>query len=101
MEYAVEMRPRAGMWVPFIVGIPFAERDRVEMEVARGPRGNPTPNLMKSGPPAKQIGEWWCEMSNEEASTTLSYFLWCKDVPSKVVFGAGTGPQFEVSLTRP
>lgn len=45
-EYAIEVRPRAGVWGPFIAGIPFAEKDVVNPNIMIGHYNKPVDNGM-------------------------------------------------------
>jgi len=100
-RYVIELRPRAGTWAPFIVAIPFKEKERVSMNVLHGPV-NSIPGggiLFSTGEKSTEDGEWWTFTAGNEASPTQSYYVFCKKIPSKIIFGVnGRAPQYTVAL---
>jgi hypothetical protein len=43
--------------------------------------------------------KWWIMISNDEATPTLSYYLFCSGLPSKISFGVNNSkPQFFVDV---
>ncbi len=43
-------------------------------------------------------GTWWVMVAGNQASPTQSYYMWCKQVPSRLLFGInGRAPQYVVS----
>jgi len=100
-NFALEVRPRAGVWAPFIVGIPISEKDTVQPELRRGPRGRvPEGCVLQAGrpQPSKDV-ELWGMFAMDEATPTQSYFLICKELPSLLRFGVQGGPpQYEIPL---
>ncbi len=85
-----EVRPRAGTWSPFEAWIPFSERDRLDMKMWRGPKGQvlfPPPSIIYSQPRITDDGEWFINRSFEEATPTQSYYLLFKEMPSRFLFG--------------
>jgi hypothetical protein len=98
---AIEVRPRAGVWAPFIAGIPASEKDRVDPFIMIGPRDVPTDGgmLLNTGAAPSPDGQIWLMFAGNQSTPTESYFVWCKELPSKLVFGVnGRQPQFEVTF---
>ena len=99
-QFAVEVRPRAGTWSPFVAAIPAGERDRVNLHIQHGPRGV-VPHggvLFNSGTGSSDDGNWFFAFAQNEATPTQSYFIFCNELPSKLVFGVMNGqPQYLVN----
>ncbi|WP_332775947.1 toll/interleukin-1 receptor domain-containing protein [Polaromonas sp.] len=98
---AIEVRPRAGVWAPFIAGIPIAEREKVEPFIMIGPRDVPTDSgmLMNCGDGPSPDNSMWFMQAGNQSTPTESYYIWCKQLPSKLVFGVnGRPPQFTVTF---
>ena len=102
-RYAIEVRPRAGTWSPFFAAVPLKDKDVVQPGIMHGPRGSvPTGGFLHgSGETANTDREWWVMYANNEASPTQSYFVFCKDLPSSLLFGqrGDQGPQYSVQPT--
>jgi hypothetical protein len=100
-RYAIEIRPRAGTWAPFIMAIPIGERDHVQPGMMYGPRGRlPDASAFLHPKEAPSLdGGWWCLGAQNEATPTQSYFLYCKELPSAIQFGiAGTTTNYTLKL---
>jgi len=98
---AIEVRPRAGVWAPFIARIPMAEKERVQPSIMIGPRDVPTDSgmLMNCGEEPSPDNSMWLMYAGNQSTPTESYFIWCKELPSKLVFGVnGREPQFTVTF---
>lgn len=96
-RFAVEVRPRAGSWVPFMAAIPLAEKETVKPSLYHAPRGRvPTGGVMwnrRSG--ESQDGQWWLMVAGNEATPTQSYYVMCHELPSSLLFGVDGGqPQY-------
>jgi hypothetical protein len=96
--YVIEVRPRAGTWAPFFAAVPLKEKDLVKPRIARGPRDHPPQvsalHMTATGP--SENGAWWIESAGDEASPTQSYFVFCDELPSTLVFGVPNGsPQYQ------
>ena len=96
----IEMRPRAGVWMPFTVAVPAGEADRlvgfipVQRAAAGGRRGQAGAWLgVKSG----VINGWAWWQLDQEATPAASYYLSCSTPPSTVRFGV-EGDLYEISL---
>lgn len=100
-RFGVEMRPRAGVWCPFLVAFPANEQDDVVPELRRGPRGRvPDGCVMHGGCPQLSADGSLCGLTAmDEATPTQSFYLLCTNMPSKIRFGANAGPpQYDVVL---
>jgi hypothetical protein len=97
-RFAIEVRPRAGTWAPFVAGIPAAEKENVEPFLTHQPAGRPPTGSTMLFNVIKQHdrGLYLCSAGNE-ATPTMSYFLLCKELPSRLVFGVNNGPpQYDI-----
>lgn len=100
-NYAIEMRPRAGIWGPFIVAFPFDEKDAMKPDLWRGTANKIPP---KSGfkyiaTGKSQDGQFALIKDERQATPTLSFYLFCKQLPSKICFGEnGNEKQYYVEL---
>jgi hypothetical protein len=98
---SIEVRPRAGVWAPFIAGVPLAEKSALRPEIMVGPVDRPTRTgilTMTSTADNQKIGmHLMC--AGDQATPTRSYYIWCKKLPSKLMFGAeGRAPQYSVDM---
>ena len=96
-----EIRPRAGTWAPFVCAIPLLEKDKVKPSIMRGPKGNIPKGgmLTMCGDVEIDDGEWWLMFAGDEATPSMSYFLFCTEIPSKIGFGVhNSEPQYCVSF---
>lgn len=100
-QYAIEVRPRAGTWSPFIVGIPIDEKEDVSLSILHGaakhiPSGG---MLMNCGEGTSNDGRLWLAFAGNEATPTQSYFIFCKRLPSFLIFGVkDSSPQYQVKF---
>lgn len=102
--FAIEVRPRAGVWAPFVAAIPMEEKDKVDPSIMIGARGVPTGTGMLTncgnGPTADD--KLWAMSAGNQATPTQSYYVWCKTLPSQLIFGVNGGqPQFHVQIHQP
>jgi TIR domain-containing protein len=98
----IEIRPRAGTWAPFFCAIPIAEKEKVSPYILRGAKGNipMAGSLSASGNEESTDKNWWIMFAGDEATPTISYFLFCNDLPSKFYFGVyNSQPQFLVTVS--
>lgn len=98
---AIEMRPRAGVWAPFMAAVPYDEKEELEPSIMVGPSDVPTNSgmLVNSGEGASDDGRWWVMTAGNQATPTQSYYLWCEKVPTEVIFGVnGDSPQYHIGL---
>jgi len=99
--YAIEVRPRAGVWAPFMAGIPLAERETVQPSIMIGPRDLPTDSgvLMMSGEGPSVDNSLWIVGASNQSTPTESYYIWCETLPTALVFGVnGRQPQYAVDI---
>lgn len=100
-SYAIEVRPRAGTWSPFIAGIPVDEKEDVSPHLLHGtskriPSGG---MLVNCGEGTSNDGRLWVTFAGNEATPTQSYYLFCKKLPSFLIFGVNGGqPQYHVKF---
>jgi hypothetical protein len=92
----IEVRPRAGSWSPFVAAIPLAEKDQVNLCILHGPPGQPPSGGALFNTGEGTFGKWAFCFAQNEATPTMSYYLFCAQLPSKVCFGADGGPQYTV-----
>jgi TIR domain len=99
--FSIEVRPRAGVWAPFMAAIPLAEKDKVDPSIMIGPRDFPIHGgmLMYPNKGPTTDNSMWAVSARNECTPTRSYYIWCKQLPSRLVFGvADRHPQFTVVI---
>lgn len=86
---AIEVRPRAGIWAPFFVGIPLLERDAVGANIMHGPKGRPTDSGMQVGrvEGESRDGAFQLLSASDPCTPVQSYYIWCDCLPRHIVFG--------------
>ncbi len=95
----IEVRPRAGSWSPFFCAIPILEKGRVNPFILRGAKGT-----IPKGGTLTMCGEvesddWFIMYAGDEATPSMSYFIFCSEIPSKIAFGINDSqPRFLVTL---
>jgi hypothetical protein len=103
-RYAIEVRPRAGTWAPFIAGIPINEKDSVSPRLHHGafkrpPIGSFTTILYASRTGTSADNKFWIMSAANEATPTQSYYIICNELPSLLIFGVEGGqPQYQVKF---
>jgi len=100
-RYAIEARPRAGVWAPFLAAIPMDEKEAVQPRIMIGPRDVPTGSgmLIGAGQSQSPDGASWVMVAGNQANPTTSYYVWCRKLPSKLTFGVNGGPpQYAVTF---
>ena len=95
----IEVRPRAGTWNPFLAAIPADEQDKVGMSAFVGPRGKPGGSSVVINPQEGINQGWFVRTANYEATPTMSGFIYCSAMPSKIAFGEERGPQYIVEFS--
>lgn len=100
-RYVIEVRPRAGTWVPFFAGVPLNEKDDVFPQMVNGPSGLiPTVAMtyhLGEGP--SDDGRWYVMVHGNVATPTQSYYIFCKKLPSLLFFGVKDSPsQYQVTF---
>jgi hypothetical protein len=88
-NYALEVRPRAGTWAPFMVMVPTDEKDAIQPRLIHGPAGGlPASSIIGiAGSGTTQDGLWYYIRATNQATPTQSYYLVCANLPSEVAFG--------------
>lgn len=97
---AIEVRPRAGVWGPFVAAIPFVEKARVNPEIGAGNCDYPRWGGPKGPHGNEQNSHWWIMGCDDQATPTTSYYIWCDSLPTMLTFGARGGPQYTVYPQR-
>jgi hypothetical protein len=100
-KFAIEVRPRAGVWAPFIAAIPANDKERVSPTIMIGPRDIPTVAgmLVNTGSELSKDGTHWLLVAGNQSTPTESYYVWCKELPSRLIFGVNGGaPQYTTML---
>lgn len=92
-RYAIEVRPRAGVWAPFFAAVPFTEKDTVCPSIMIGPRDVPTDcgMLVNTGKAPNDDRNWWVMFAGNQANPTTSYYVWCRSLPTQLAFGVQGG----------
>ena len=101
--FAIEVRPRAGVWAPFVAGIPLAEKDSLDPFIMIGPRDVPTNSgmLTNCGQAESDDKSMWLMFAGAQSTPTESYYVWCKALPSRLIFGInGKAPQYTVTINE-
>lgn len=98
---AIEVRPRAGTWAPFVAGVRLREKDDVDPSIMVGARGVPTGTgmLVNTGSGESEDGKLWVMVAGNQATPSQSYYVWCRQLPSSLMFGVNGGHQYHVSLS--
>lgn len=100
---AIEIRPRAGTWSPFYVGVPLSEKERVVPFIMYGPRGR-VPEISNFltgiGENESMDHQHWLMHAPNEATPTQSYFLISRERPSEIIFGELGGVGYRVGLVQ-
>lgn len=91
-QRAIEVRPRAGIWSPFLCTIPLAERAFVNPQLSHGPRGSVPRSSYLRDTNAFADGEHWCMIASNIASPTESFYVLYDRLPSKLIFGDDSTP---------
>lgn len=96
--YLIEVRPRAGSWSPFVAAVPLLEKDHSRLNITHAASGRPQTIgfsiLFGAGEGTNE--EWAFCFAQNEATPTMSYYLSCANLPTKLLFGADGGVQYIV-----
>lgn len=94
----IEVRPRAGTWSPFIAAVPVAEQAKIKLHIMCGAPGRvPTAGAL-FGYGDGTNGDWAFCIAQNEATPTMSYYIFCSEFPSKLLFGSDRGVQYTVEV---
>ena len=102
-KFAIEVRPRAGVWAPFFAAIPFSEKENVSPSIMIGPRDViPSAGMLTNcGEGSTDDNKFWIMFAGNQSTPTQSYFIFCKTMPTELAFGVNGGqPQFHVHLNK-
>lgn len=97
----IEIRPRAGSWAPFLCAVPLNEKGKLKPNILRGPKDSVPFGgvLTMTGEGESEDKKWWVIFAGDEATPTMSYFLFCNELPSQILFGVNNDKtQFLVTL---
>ncbi len=100
-RYIIEVRPRAGTWAPFFAAVPLNEKDKVLPQLAHGVSKliPMVTMLIGAGECTSDDGGWWIKFAANEATPTQSYYIFCRELPSILIFGVKDGaPQYRVTF---
>ena len=100
-HYAIEVRPRGGVWAPFLAAIPINEKDQVSPHLAHGAakRIPGVTMLVGAGETISDDKRWWVLVAQNEATPTRSYYIFCTKLPSTLLFGVNGGkPQYRITF---
>ena len=90
-RHSLEIRPRAGVTSRFFAGVPAGEEDTLDPSISFGPSGQIPSTSIVDTPRAdyREIeGVTWRVMSaRNQVTPSISYFLQCKEAPSRIIFG--------------
>jgi len=91
----LEIRPRAGRWHPVFAAIPISEKQN-KPEIYVEPSGKPTGSGMfpNSYEMSSNDHRWWIVRNNQQATPTESLYLWFDSLPTKIIFGSASEPQY-------
>lgn len=98
-RHVIEVRPRAGTWAPFIAAIPAAEKSAVQPSLLHGPAGRVPMGGALFNAGEETQAQWHLAFASNEATPTMSYFIFCKALPSQLHFGVDRGVQFTATFT--
>ncbi len=101
--WTIEVGPRAGSWVPFFVAVP-ANQQNTYFTIMHSPRGQiPLSGgmLFNYGEGLSTDGNWWLNWAGNEATPTMSYFIFSAKMPRQMMFGVFNGqPQYLIDLNN-
>jgi hypothetical protein len=102
-QQALEIRPIAGSWGPFVAGVPLREKDLVRPRLVHGPRGPvpaDRPYQADDGTPSDD-GQWWLLKGAAPADRLNSYYLRHDRMPETILFGVDGGHATYAVRLRP
>lgn len=97
-SFVIEVRPRAGTWSPFVVAISLAEKARVKPHIMHGAPGRVPSAGALFGTGEGTSGDWAFYFAQNEATPTMSYYIFCSELPSKLLFGSDGGVQYTIEM---
>jgi len=101
--WTIEVGPRAGSWVPFFVAV-SADLQNSYFMMMHSPRGripHHGGSLFDYGEGLSTDGNWWMLWAGNEATPTMSYFIFTAIMPSQMGFGVFNGkPQYFIDPSK-
>jgi hypothetical protein len=94
----IEVRPRTSTWAPFVTAIPAAEKKLIEPSIMHGlAQTIPLAGVLDTvRSELSRDSKWWLMSADNKATPTQSYYLFCKQLPSMMIFGVNeAGPQYK------
>jgi hypothetical protein len=98
--YIIEVRPKTGSWTPFVAAVPLTDKLRVNLHILPGAPGNLPSGGVLHGAGEGFTDDWAFCFAKNEATPEMSYYLYCTELPSKLLFGANKGEQFTVDWPK-
>jgi TIR domain len=90
-RHFVEIRPRAGVVSRFFAAVPAGEKDAIDPSIVPGPSGLiPSASCVESPRTfysETEDGTWWVMTARNQATPSKNYFLQCRELPSRIMFG--------------
>jgi hypothetical protein len=97
----LEVGPSAGTWAPFIAAIPLSEKDIVRPEIWCGAAGHPQNWGALFAPQSGTDRDWAFWSAQNPAMPTMSYFIYCTQLPSKLLFGVRGTESLQYIIENP
>jgi len=94
----IEINPSAGTWSPFLVAIPAVEMKLINPSIMHGPiKTVPAPGVLEGArSDLSKDSKWWMLSAANKATPGQSYYIFCKKLPSAIIFGVNGGkPQYK------
>ena len=101
--FVIEVNPRVGTWSPFVMAIPAVEKTMLDSSIMYGQSGTVPLGGVIAGSRAElaKDGKWWLMAAAKEATPTRSYYLFCRRLPSEIIFGVNGGkPQYKYRFNK-
>jgi len=99
--YIIEVRPTSESWTPFVAAVPLADNLRVNLRIMHGEPGAPPTSGELKGAGQGFTDDWIFHFAENEATPEKSYYLYCAEMPSRLLFGANKGEQYMVEWSQP
>jgi hypothetical protein len=91
-QHILEFRPKMGFWDSFVFAVLPEEKSAVAPELERGSRDAPPPVPGRSEEGFSDDAEWYFITRQEPVNPMTSYYVFLRDMPSRLAFGQhGTG----------
>lgn len=100
-RYILEVGPKDGAWAPFIVAVPLSEKDAVKPEMWPGAAGHPQNWGALFAPQSGTDRDWAVWSAQNAATETMSYFIYCTQLPSRILFGVVGSKRLQYTIENP